>query len=89
MKTTLKVLSLVFAAGLPAAVFAQLMDTTLPAIVNPEHLFTAFVTTLTMLVGFSDYAGETRSANRDLRQHAASNLSVMVPAVTTCDRLAA
>ena len=60
MKTSLKALTLFSAACIPSAFAVELAGVSLPAGFDPLAAFSAFVTSLVMLVAFTDYARPRR-----------------------------
>lgn len=55
MTTSLKLIALVLAASLPSAFAAELSGLTLPAVIDPLHLFAALVAVLVLLTASADY----------------------------------
>lgn len=56
MKTSLKVIALLLAVGVPSALAIELAGVELPAGADTGSLFVAFVVALIGLTAFSDYA---------------------------------
>lgn len=69
MTTSLKLIALALAASLPSAFAADLSGLTLPAAMDPLHLFAALVAALVLLTAFADYG--RRGTLRILAQQAA------------------
>jgi hypothetical protein len=56
MKTSLKSLSLLLAVCFPGAMFAHFVGAAIPVTLDAGHVFAAFVTSVTLLIAFSDYS---------------------------------
>jgi hypothetical protein len=67
MKTSLKALSLLLAVSFPTALFAHFAGAAIPATLDVGHVFAAFVTSLTLLIVFSDYSRASRLSIRRIR----------------------
>jgi hypothetical protein len=55
MKTILKLISLFFAAGVPAAFAAELAGVSLPPVIDALHIFSGFAAAMALMVVFADY----------------------------------
>ncbi len=60
MKSLLKAIAFVLAAGVPSALFAQLGGADIPAPASVGYLFIGFVAALTLLTAVNDYAYRPR-----------------------------
>ena len=60
MKTSLKNISLLLSASFLVTMVAEFFGARMPAMVDPSHLFNAFVIALTLLVFATDYAQPVR-----------------------------
>ena len=78
MKTSLTVLSLVFAAAVPSSFAAEFAGVQLPAALEPSTAFGAFFVTAMALIAFADYGRSARArlaktgtsrTSRDLAVH--------------------
>lgn len=75
MKTSLKVVALLLAAGLPSALAIELAGVELPAGTDAGSLFGAFVVALVGLTAFADYARPARATRRRVSLKAAHPLA--------------
>lgn len=61
MKTSLKIIALFYAVALPGTFAAEFAGLSMPASLDPLHVFSSFVTVLSVLVLFADYATPDRT----------------------------
>lgn len=72
MKTSLKIIALLIAAGYPVVALAESAGISVPSSITPESALSLFVASLLGLMFFSDYS-------RRLRSSRVSHAPVIVP----------
>ncbi len=71
MNTLLKITPLILAAALPATVVTNALGYALPTLVDPLHVFSALVASLTILTWHADYRAHASWSERVLARQAA------------------
>jgi len=61
MKTSLKLIALLLAAGFPCVAFAEMLGASIPAIANTENVVTVFSFALLGLTMITDYTRRSRT----------------------------
>lgn len=89
MKNSLKLVSLIFAVGVPATVAAELAGLVVPAPIDTLHVFAAYVAAVALLTLANDYARPAKSLVRSTARPAALHLSPLAPVAKAEHALAA
>jgi hypothetical protein len=87
MKTSLKLMALLFAIGLPASFAAEFVNLPLPTFLGSADIFGAFVITLVLLLAFSDY--ERGGLNETVARVNSGNVAVLPRTAKSAHALAA
>ncbi len=71
MKTTIKVIALLIAAGYPCVAFAEFLGAPIPSAVNGENALAAFTAVVAVLLMIGDYSSRSlaHSTTRCTRTH--------------------
>lgn len=72
MNTLLKITSFILAAAVPATFAADVFGFALPTVVDPLHVFSALVASLTMLTLHAEYRSRSNLSDRVYARHVAA-----------------